>query len=396
MFQRTPSSIDVRGNRPTDPAWAESLQPGWQQRADRQLRHHRDGRPSADEDLVSDGWTEILRKLRPRHGRSGSPGMTPERDRGAGRDGRLREDGADPLAASTRSCDDPATAEALKPWYRQFCKRPCFHDDYLPTFNRPNVTLVDTARPGRRAHHRARRRRRRRGVRGRLPDLRHRLRGRHRVHAAGRVRDLRSRRADAEREVGTAGGDVPRARQPTGSRTACSWAAIQSGVSPNFTELYNEQSRARRVRRRRGRARGARAIEPTEAAEEAWVRTLAESTRAAPTFQHECTPGYYNNEGARARVRVGSAATTAAGAGVLHDPARLARRRWPRRPRARLIAAARARRSVGAKRPVPSWAHVCTTESLSRAHQPGLRAIASSTAGNSTRSSAGCGAAAAA
>ena len=40
--------------------------------------------------------------------------------------------------------DDQATAEALKPYYRQFCKRPCFHDDYLPTFNRPNVTLVDT------------------------------------------------------------------------------------------------------------------------------------------------------------------------------------------------------------------------------------------------------------
>ena len=39
---------------------------------------------------------------------------------------------------------DPATAEALKPWYRQFCKRPCFHDDYLQAFNRPNVQLVDT------------------------------------------------------------------------------------------------------------------------------------------------------------------------------------------------------------------------------------------------------------
>jgi cyclohexanone monooxygenase len=39
---------------------------------------------------------------------------------------------------------DRATAEALKPWYNQFCKRPCFHDHYLPTFNRPNVHLVDT------------------------------------------------------------------------------------------------------------------------------------------------------------------------------------------------------------------------------------------------------------
>ena len=40
--------------------------------------------------------------------------------------------------------EDPATADALKPWYRQFCKRPCFHDEYLQAFNRPNVSLVDT------------------------------------------------------------------------------------------------------------------------------------------------------------------------------------------------------------------------------------------------------------
>src|SRR5205085_10584694 len=43
-----------------------------------------------------------------------------------------------------RIVKDPVTAEALKPWYRQFCKRPCFHDEYLHTYNRPNVTLVDT------------------------------------------------------------------------------------------------------------------------------------------------------------------------------------------------------------------------------------------------------------
>ena len=40
--------------------------------------------------------------------------------------------------------EDPETAEALKPYYRQFCKRPCFHDEYLPTFNRSNVVLVNT------------------------------------------------------------------------------------------------------------------------------------------------------------------------------------------------------------------------------------------------------------
>ena len=42
-----------------------------------------------------------------------------------------------------RRCDavvqDPETAEALKPWYRLFCKRPCFHDDYLPNLARAHV-----------------------------------------------------------------------------------------------------------------------------------------------------------------------------------------------------------------------------------------------------------------
>ena len=41
--------------------------------------------------------------------------------------------------------DDPETAEALKPYYRFMCKRPCSNDEYLPTFNRPNVTLVDVS-----------------------------------------------------------------------------------------------------------------------------------------------------------------------------------------------------------------------------------------------------------
>lgn len=41
--------------------------------------------------------------------------------------------------------EDPAIAEVLKPWYRYMCKRPGFSDLYLQAFNRPNVTLVDTA-----------------------------------------------------------------------------------------------------------------------------------------------------------------------------------------------------------------------------------------------------------
>ena len=43
---------------------------------------------------------------------------------------------------------DPATAAALKPYYPYGCKRPTFHDEYLPTFNLPHVHLVDTAPTG--------------------------------------------------------------------------------------------------------------------------------------------------------------------------------------------------------------------------------------------------------
>ena len=71
--------------------------------------------------------------------------------------------------------EDPATAAALKPYYPYGCKRPTFHDEYLPTFNRPNVTLVDTAPMGVTRDQRARRRPRRRRVPARRADLRDRL-----------------------------------------------------------------------------------------------------------------------------------------------------------------------------------------------------------------------------
>jgi len=40
--------------------------------------------------------------------------------------------------------EDRATAENLKAWYRQLCKRPCFHDEYLQAYNVPGTHLVDT------------------------------------------------------------------------------------------------------------------------------------------------------------------------------------------------------------------------------------------------------------
>ncbi len=150
VFQRTPSSVDLRGNKPTDPDWAASLAPGWQKRRMENFNILVSG-GMQDEDLVSDGWTDIIRNLMSIAAVRGDKPMThggssPRRMEIA--DFRKMNQVRGRVDATV---EDEATAEALKPWYRQFCKRPTFNDDYLPTFNRPNVTLVDTGGQRRRA-----------------------------------------------------------------------------------------------------------------------------------------------------------------------------------------------------------------------------------------------------
>ena len=150
VFQRTPSSVDVRGNRETDPEWAESLEPGWQQERMDNFNVLVSG-GDQDVDLVQDGWTDIFRNLQ--------GAKAKEAARKLGRKLTSKEYGqllemADYVKMNTvrdragNIVEDPELAERLKPWYRQFCKRPCFHDEYLPTFNRPNVHLVDTEGKG--------------------------------------------------------------------------------------------------------------------------------------------------------------------------------------------------------------------------------------------------------
>ncbi|MFO1013334.1 MAG: NAD(P)/FAD-dependent oxidoreductase, partial [Caulobacteraceae bacterium] len=146
VFQRTPSSIDVRDNKPTDPAWEASLKPGWQQRRMDNFNALVSGQPQ-DEDLVNDGWTDIIGNLlaiaRRDQGAFASPAAMAETMQLA--DFQKMEQ----IRARVDSIvTDKATAEALKPYYNQFCKRPCFHDEYLATFNRPNVHLIDTSGQG--------------------------------------------------------------------------------------------------------------------------------------------------------------------------------------------------------------------------------------------------------
>lgn len=144
VFQRTPSSIDVRGNRPTDPTWAASLQKGWQMDRMTNFNVIVNG-GYQDEDMVSDGWTDILRKLfvRPKPGEVIDP-----KKAGAQRQLADFKKMESIRARADSVVKDKQVAESLKPYYNQFCKRPCFHDEYLNAFNKPNVELVDTKGAG--------------------------------------------------------------------------------------------------------------------------------------------------------------------------------------------------------------------------------------------------------
>jgi cation diffusion facilitator CzcD-associated flavoprotein CzcO len=145
VVQRTPSTVDERRNPPTDPEWVKSLRPGWQK--ERQANFHRAAmemlRPG-EQDLICDIWTEISGNLSAEFDRDGWPDRKSQDfiKRREVMDYRVMER----LRGRVESLvDDKATAEALKPYYRYLCKRPASNDDYYPTFNRPNVSLVDVS-----------------------------------------------------------------------------------------------------------------------------------------------------------------------------------------------------------------------------------------------------------
>ena len=144
VFQRTPSSIDVRDNEPVDPQRFAELGPGWQREWQLNFATLQTG-GFADEDLVKDGWTDIAQRIRDRVVAEVTAGaeFTPETVQHA------FEDSDDEKMTEIRArvdaiVEDAETAERLKPWYRQLCKRPCFHDEYLQAYNEPGVHLVDT------------------------------------------------------------------------------------------------------------------------------------------------------------------------------------------------------------------------------------------------------------
>ncbi|MEU1441056.1 MULTISPECIES: flavin-containing monooxygenase [Streptomyces] len=300
VFQRTPSYIDERGDVPTDPEWVKTLEPGWQK--ERQRNFHTaafEAFAPGQPDLVCDGWTEVSRNLAAHLDATDGWAALADPEKFM----ELRE--IQDYRAMQRLRDrvdtvveDERTARALKPYYRFLCKRPCFNDAYLPTFNRPNVTLVDVSdtkgveritEKGIIAH----------GVEHEVDCV---------IFASGFEITT-----DLDRRLGI---------RPFAGRDGLSlydhWAKgyrtlhgvmshgfpnqfftgfLQGGVTASTTAMFEQQAQHIAYIIKETLARGASTVEPTEEAQDQWCATVRETAVDNTNFQRECTPGYYNNEG---------------------------------------------------------------------------------------------------
>lgn len=295
VFQRTPSGVDVRGNSPTDEKWAASLKPGWQKERMENFNALVSGVPQA-EDLVNDGWTDLIGKMlemfRKGEAGDGTGRSLPEIVELANFE-KMNEI----RARAEELVNDPNTAEELKPYYAMFCKRPCFHDDYLPTFNRPSVELIDTNGQG--------------------VD---------RITEKGVVVDGKEYEVDCiifgtGFEVGTdytrrAGYDIVgkqgqklsdkwqdgmktfHGMQSNGFPNCFLMSAQQGGFSANYPHLLNEVAVHLAHIVSHMKTNDLTKVEASESAEVAWVEGIISGEGPAMQIGGEgCTPGYYNNEG---------------------------------------------------------------------------------------------------
>ena len=296
VFQRTPSSVDVRDNRPTDPDWFATIAtPGWQQRWLENFTANQTG-GMADEDLVQDGWTDLSRRIRARIEALPPDQLTPEGMMAAFEDSDF-EKMSEIRARVDDIVEDRETAARLKAWYRQLCKRPCFHDEYLQAYNEPSTTLVDTDG---------------KGVE-RITETG--------VVVAGREYALDCIIYASGFEVGTDFvhriGYDPVGRD--GRRLSDHWAEGMRSkhgihvhgfpnlfiVSPsqganlisNVPHNLTESGRTIAVMVRHALDNGHEQIEVTKQGEDAWMELLASGQGFGIVGSPDCTPGYYNNEG---------------------------------------------------------------------------------------------------
>ncbi len=294
VFQRTPSSVDVRNDRPTDPEWARSLRPGWQKARIDNFSAVVSGE-EFDEDMVNDGWTDLIGNillLARRKERAGEKVEDPQALMQVADYQKMER----VRARVDQIVQDRATADALKPWYDQFCKRPCFHDQYLQTFNRPNVHLVDTAG---------------KGVE-RITE--------NGVVVAGREYKLDCLIYSTGFEVGTDysrrlgmtitgrdgltltkkfenGAETLHGVFSRGFPNMFLIQTAQGGYSANFQHMLAETAKHIAFVASEALNNDLRTLEPEAEAEVNWVKGIVRMSEFRAPFLKECTPGYYNNEG---------------------------------------------------------------------------------------------------
>ncbi|KAJ4348852.1 uncharacterized protein N0V89_010231 [Didymosphaeria variabile] len=289
VFQRTPSSIDVRNNQSTDETWFKGLEPGWQKKRMQNFNRLING-AERDVDLVNDSWTSVGRILM-----------------------ENPLDWSDPVAAGTRFqmidfekmeavrhrastiVKHQPTAESLKAYYNRFCKRPCFHDEYLQTFNRPSVHLIDT---------------RGAGVDALTPtsivsqgkeypvdavifstgfetsnDWSHKTG----ITMLGRDTSITEKWKNG---LSTLHGSLVR-----GFPNAFFVQYFQAALTFNLMHVTGEQAQHFAHIIAAAKAQNIRSVEPTQEAEDGWVNTIVQGAAGMAQFFGDCTPGYYNNEG---------------------------------------------------------------------------------------------------
>ena len=295
VVQRTPSSVDVRDNKPIDRDWfSEIATPGWQQRWLENFTDNQAG-GNAKEDLVMDGWTDLSRRIRGRLTDVPREKLTMQMIMAAFEELDF-EKMEEIRARAEEIVEDRDTAEKLKAWYRQLCKRPCFHDEYLQAFNDPHTKLIDTDG---------------KGVE-RITEKGFVVAGKEYevdciIYASGfEVGTEYTRRAGFE-VTGRDGLTLSKAwadgmRSKHGIHVHgfpnlfFSQPAQGANLISNIPHNLTETGRTIALIVGETQKRGAKEVEVTEDAQKAWVEMLLTGP-GRMMGSPDCTPGYYNNEG---------------------------------------------------------------------------------------------------
>ena len=291
VFQRTPSSVGIRGNYETDPEWFKSQEPGWQERRRNMFLEAVTGR--ADDTEIRDGWTDSGRLLRE------TTPSTPETMEEMGKRATLVDIEVMNMrrARIDETVKDPVKAEKLKPWYNLFCKRPCFNDEFLHAFNQPNVDIVDVSGEGAITEITEK------GIIAGGKEYEFDLI----IFASGfQVIGTVNQRVSFP-VIGRNGkrlndhwADGMRTLHGLTAHNFPNWYYIgqgQNAVAANYTTTVDDQAKHLAYILKTANERGVTRIEPTAEAEAAWIETIRSAGYQAPDFYNNCTPGYYNNEG---------------------------------------------------------------------------------------------------